>query len=124
MAKLNDTLVCENFKLEDFVFNPLTGSAANTDYTVDMTDCKEEVQLIVDASDSAANVSLDLEAGGYPTKSRAKSYVIPPRSCKYISLSGGEVMQSDGMAHFRVSGLTDSSTLRVAVLKRRFVTNH
>ncbi len=124
MAKLNDTLVCENFKLEDFVFTSLTGEAANTDYTVDMTGCKEEVQLIVDALNSDVNVALDLEVGDYPTKSGAQSYVIPPRSCKYISLSGGEVMQSDGMAHLHVGGLTGSSTLRVAVLKRRFVTNH
>lgn len=115
MTKLQDNLICENFKPEELTF----ASCSAAEYAVDMTDCKEEVQLILDAADASSAVTLVMKPGDYPMKSKERSYEIPAGSCKLLSISGGETMQSDGMAHFTLNG-----NLRVAVLKRRFVTNH
>ncbi len=124
MVKMQETIICENFYLGLAKFVTMFGTAGNTDYTFDMTDCKDEAILIVDTTYSAVDIVLEIEAGDYPTKSKGYSYDLAARDKFYISISGGEVMQSDGKVHFRVSGLTDSNNLCLAVLKKRMVTNH
>ncbi len=124
MVQLKDTYVYRNFKLDAAEITSMTGSAANTDYAVDLTDCDGDVLLIFDMLDSTSSITMDLEVGDYPTRKKTNTFHIPSSNIIYMNLSSGEVKQSDGMAHFHVNGLLESCVMRLIVLKKRMVTNH
>lgn len=116
MTLISNT-VKENFLLEDFVYNEITDGS----HTLDMTDCKGEIDLVIDASGASSNATLTVLGGEYVGKMRDTAYTVPAGSCKRISISSGETMQRDGNLHVQ---LENSSGVRIAVMKRRYVTNY
>lgn len=113
---LTSNLVKANFLLEDFLFNDITDGT----YTVDLTDCKGEIDLVIDAAGASAEATVTVIGGEYVGKLKDTAYTVPAGSCKRISISSGETMQRDGNLHLQFA---NASGVRVAVLKRRYVNN-
>lgn len=109
--------VTKNFVLEDFVFN----SVIEAETAIDMTDCKGEIDVILDASAASADASVTVCGGDYVGKTDDALYTVPAGTVKRISISSGETVKTDGCVHFAFANYTG---LKVAVLKRRYVENH
>ena len=108
--------ITKNFVLEDFVFNTVIEANA----AIDMTDCKGEIDLIIDAT-GASDASVTVCGGDYVGKMPDMQFDIPAGSCKRISISSGETIKADGCVHLAFANYTG---LKLAVLKRRYVTSH
>lgn len=115
---LTSNLVKGNFTLGTFTYNTLTSA----DCTLDMTDCKGEILLVLDASACSANTQMTVCAGDYPGKMPDTVYTVPAGSVQYLAVSSGETMKTDGCLHLTFAG--GYSSLRVAAVKQRYVTNH
>lgn len=118
--------VTGNFLAETLVYNAINDAAPTGEYTVDLTDCKGEVDLLVDASASTAAVTMTICGGDYVGKMADTTYTLAAGDCKRISISSAETMKTDGTLHIKWTATANLSTLgvRAAVLKRRYVTNH
>lgn len=109
--------VTKNFVLEDFVFN----SVIEAETAIDMTDCKGEIDLILDASAVSANATVTVCGGDCVGKQPDLSFTVPAGTVKRISISSGETVKTDGCVHLAFANYTG---LKVGVLKRRYVTSH
>lgn len=109
--------ITKNFVLEDLVYNTITSASAS----IDMTDCKGEIDLIFDASGASADATVTVCGGDYVGKTDDADYVVPAGTVGRISISSGETVKTDGCVHLAFANYTG---LKVAVLKRRYVTNH
>ena len=108
--------ITKNFVLEDFV----SESIESAEVAIDMTDCKGEIDLIIDATGST-DASVTVCGGDYVSKIKDLTLEIPAGTHKRISISSGETVKSDGCVHLVFSNYAG---LKLAVLKRRYVTNH
>ncbi len=122
----NANTVTENFLMKELVYQEINDAATEGEYTVDMTDCKGELDLLLDATDNTADVTMTICGGAYPGGMPDTAYTIPKGTCQTISISSGETMKTDGLLHLLFSAGANLGTLhtRIAVLKRRYVTNH
>ncbi len=109
--------VTKNFVLEDFVFNTVIEAEA----AIDMTDCKGEMDLILDASALSADATVTVLGGDYVGKQPDAAFTVPKGTCKRISISSGETAKTDGCVHLAFANYTG---LKLGVLKRRYVTNY
>jgi len=109
-------IITKNFVLEELVYNEITSAEA----TVDMSDCKGEIDLILDAT-GASDVTVTVCGGDYVGKMNDTQYTVPAGSVQRISLSSGETKQTDGCVHL---AFANYAGLKLAVLARRYVENH
>jgi hypothetical protein len=91
------------------------------DCTVDLTDCKEELLLLLDTSACGGAVTVSMEAGDYASARCIREISVAKGGVAMIPVSTGEVMQADGCLHVTFGGYDG---LTAAVLKKRYVTNH
>lgn len=110
-------IITKNFVLEDLVYNEIKSAEA----AIDMTDCKGEIDVILDASEASADVSVTVCGGDYVGKMDDTVYTVPEGTVKRISISSGETVKTDGCVHLAFANYTG---LKVAVLGRRYVENH
>ncbi len=110
-------IITKNFVLEELVYNEIKSAEA----AVDMTECKGEIDLILDASAVSANATVTVCGGDYVGKQPDLSFTVPAGTVKRISISSGEAMKTDGCVHLAFANYTG---LKVAVLARRYVTNY
>lgn len=114
---LNATYVNKNFAVSHVAFT----AVEQGDHTVDLTDCKEELLLLLDASECTDAVTVTMEAGDYASARAIPPLTVPAGGVEMIPVSTGEVMQADGCLHLTLGACTG---LTAAVLKKRYVTNH
>ena len=114
---LNATYVSKNFAASQVAFTPVT----QADSTVDLTDCKEELLLLLDTSACGGAVTVSMEAGDYASARCIREISVAKGGVAMIPVSTGEVMQADGCLHVTFGGYDG---LTAAVLKKRYVTNH
>ena len=108
--------ITKNFVLEDLVFETVSSAEA----AIDMTDCKGEIDLLIDAT-GTTDASFTLCGGDYVGKTDDMQFVVPAGTFKRISISSGEVIKADGCVHLTFG---QYAGVKLAVLKRRYVTSH
>lgn len=114
---LNATYVNKNFALSQVAFD----TVSQGECTVDLTDCKEELLLLLDTAGCGADVTVTVAPGDYASAKLIPAFTVPRGGVEMIPVSTGEVMQADGCMHLTF-GSCDG--LKAAVLKKRYVTNH
>jgi len=114
---LNATYIHKNFAPSQVAFTPVT----QAECTLDLTDCKEEPILLVDASKCTSDVTLTMAAGDYASAKAIPAITVPAGGVSMIPVSTGEVMQADGCLHLTFASFSGATA---AVLKKRYVTNH
>lgn len=111
---LNATYVNKNFAVSQVAFTPVT----QAECTVDLTDCKEEILLLLDTSDCGSAVTVNVAAGNYAMAKTISPLTVPAGGVEMIPVSTGEVMQKDGCLHLTFENFNG---VTAAVLKKRYV---
>lgn len=126
MKELVSNIVTENFSIKEVTLNSITDAAKSAEFCVDMTDCKGDVLLVVDAAASTAAITMLVYGGDYATKRADATYTITAGKRMFISISSGETMQVDGKVHLKLTATANLSTLNttIGVYKQRLVTNY
>lgn len=114
---LNATYIHKNFAPAQVAFTPVT----QAEVTLDLTDCKEEPVILVNATACASDVTVTMAAGDYASAKAIPAITVPAGGISMIPVSTGEVMQADGCLHLTFASF-DGAT--AAVLKKRYVINH
>lgn len=115
--KINATYINKLFDVSQVTFAP-----AEEVCTLDLTDCKEEILLLVDTSDCSGETSVTLEGGDYASAKPDVTLAVPAGSVYLLPVSTGEVMKADGCLHITFGGSYGSAA--VGALKKCFVVNH
>ena len=113
---MTSNIITKNFVPFELVFDTVSASE-----TIDFTECKGEIDLILDTTGASSDATLTVCGGDYVGKRNDTQYIIPKGSVQCISISSGETMQADGCLHLAFANYTG---VQLAVLARRYVTNH
>jgi hypothetical protein len=114
---MNATYISKLFDVSKVVFAPAEASC-----TLELTDCKEELLLLVDTTDCSGDTTLTLEGGDYASAKPELTLAVPAGSIYMIPVSTGEVMKTDGCLHLTFGGSYSGAS--VGALKKCFVVNH
>ena len=115
--KINATYIKKLFDASQVTFAPVEASC-----TLSLTDCKEEILLLVDTTDCGGETTVTLEGGDYASAKPDMTLSVPAGSIYMIPVSTGEVMQADGCLHITFGGSFDGAF--VGAVKKCFVVNH
>lgn len=115
--KINATYINKLFDASQVVFAPAEAAC-----TLELTDCKEEILLLVDTTSCGGDTTVTLEGGDYASAKPDVILTVPAGSVYMIPVSTGEVMKTDGCLHMAFGGSFDG--VSVGALKKCFVINH
>ena len=124
---LSANVITKNFVMEDMTFNAVTTTSKSCEIFFPIDDCKGEFDLVLDNSKSAsAALNLIVNGGVGPAAMKDTVYTVPAGSVCRISFATGQVMNAGGLFKGKLTSTDSLATMnvRVAVIKRRYVTNH
>ena len=114
---INATYINKLFDASQVTFAP-----AQAECTLSLTDCKEEILLLVDTTDCSGATSVTLAGGDFASAKPDVTLTVPAGSIYMIPVSTGEVMKADGCLHITFGG--SYSGAAVGALKKCFAVNH
>ncbi len=115
--KINATYIEKLFDVSQVAF-----SSAEANCTLDLTDCKDEILLLVDTTGCSGAATVTLSGGDYASAKPAMTLTVPAGGVNMLPVSTGEVMKTDGCLYITFGGAYSGAT--VGALKKRFVINH
>lgn len=123
MLTYKPTILSASVPACDITFNNVTSTGKKVEAEVDITGTQGELYFIVDAKDALSDLTLVVLGGSNPAAVADKTFTIPQKGCKAITVSGGACMQADGKVRFTLASTSafNSQSVRMVVLGRRNV---
>lgn len=125
-TELTSTVLTNEFEGTELVFTDVV-SAETSEYYYVPFDNKGVIELIVDASASEADVTLALSPNSFTRPSAERIVIeIPAGEIKAVAVSSGKTILGDGCMYFAIKAESALTALgiKLAAIKRRFVTNN
>ncbi len=125
---LRDTFIDKNFNAITVDFVSPASSTSSETFTFSLNNSNDDILIVVDATmASPGNYTVSFDRGSYSSAKTPAQIIIQDGFMKLIAVESGVIEKKNATAAFTVtsaSGAINGTGIKIALLKRRFVTNH